>query len=211
LIFNRKLLSPQEIRDKILDPASSFQSQLISFLESVRIGEFLTGSHAYVKETVALQSKSNINYISPERTLPTPPPPYCDCGITDCHKCSTFQHWFEEFKCTVDDLLLKSNVHDCFRGISPDGSKCKARFPRECFQQTSVDPDNGHIDLKKLEEWLNDISPGLTYLVRGNTDVTSILSGTAIKSAVIYIADYITKTGLKTHVVFDSIKTIFDK
>ncbi|KAJ3897073.1 hypothetical protein F5879DRAFT_785414, partial [Lentinula edodes] len=84
-------------------------------------------------------------------------------------------------------------------------------FPRECFQQTLVDPENGHINLKKLEEWLNDISPGLTYLVRGNTDVSSILSGTAIKSAVIYIADYITKTGLKTHVVFDSIKTIFDK
>ncbi|KAJ3897243.1 hypothetical protein F5879DRAFT_777232, partial [Lentinula edodes] len=157
LIFNRKTLSPQEIRDKILDPASSFQSQLVSFLESVRIGEFLTGSHTCVKEAVALQTESNPNYVSPERTLPTPPPPYCDCEIADCHKCSTFIQWFEQFKLTVDDLLLKSNVHDCFRGISPDGSKCKARFPRECFQQTLVDPENGHINLKKLEEWLNDI------------------------------------------------------
>ncbi|KAJ3817835.1 hypothetical protein F5880DRAFT_1492294, partial [Lentinula raphanica] len=32
-----------------------------------------------------------------------------------------------------------------------------------------------------------------------------------MKSCVIYIADYITKTGLKTHVIFDSIKTIFEK
>ncbi|KAJ3825788.1 hypothetical protein F5880DRAFT_1477550, partial [Lentinula raphanica] len=32
-----------------------------------------------------------------------------------------------------------------------------------------------------------------------------------MKSCVVYIADYITKTGLKTHVIFDSIKTIFEK
>ena len=36
-------------------------------------------------------------------------------------------------------------------------------------------------------------------------------SGTALKAIIIYITDYITKSGLKTHVMFQSIKSIFDK
>ncbi|KAJ3964144.1 hypothetical protein EV361DRAFT_759395, partial [Lentinula raphanica] len=55
------------------------------------------------------------------------------------------------------------------------------------------------------------ISPSITYMLRCNTDVTSLLSGTAIKAAVSYVTDYITKTGLKTHVIFDSIRVIFEK
>lgn len=36
-------------------------------------------------------------------------------------------------------------------------------------------------------------------------------SGTAVKAVIVYISDYITKTGLKTHVVFETIKSIFDR
>ena len=36
-------------------------------------------------------------------------------------------------------------------------------------------------------------------------------SGTAIKAVVIYVSDYITKSSLKTHVIFDSIKSVFHK
>ncbi|KAJ3935822.1 MAG: hypothetical protein NXY57DRAFT_1046468 [Lentinula lateritia] len=211
LIFNQKTLSPQEIRRMILDPSTSFQKDLVAFLESIRVGEFLTGSLSNVKAAVTECTKSNPAYISPERTLPTPPPDFCECLQALCSKCDAFVKWKKEYKFTVDDLLLKSNDKFETSCLNNRFKKCKARFPRNCFEETVIDPATGHIDLKKHEEWLNDISPALTYLIRGNTDVTSILSGTAIKSAVIYIADYITKTGLKTHVVFDSIKTIFDK
>jgi hypothetical protein len=37
------------------------------------------------------------------------------------------------------------------------------------------------------------------------------VSGTAIKAVIVYVSDYITKTTLKTHVIFDSIRSVFQK
>ena len=65
--------------------------------------------------------------------------------------------------------------------------------------------------MKKIEPWLNTFTPLVTYLFCCNTDVTSLLSGTAIKAVVLYVSDYITKTTLKTHTIFDSIRSVFHK
>ncbi|KAJ3969039.1 hypothetical protein EV361DRAFT_781022, partial [Lentinula raphanica] len=207
LIFNRKTLSPQQIKDRLLDPNSTFQQLLLAHLDSIRKGEFFLGSKEEVKKNLVVE-EAKPNYVSPERTLPANPPPLCGCTLDNCEQCTVYQNWLKLYHSEIDDILFKSNLHDCFRSLF---RKCKARFPRECFPTSSVDPNTGHINLKKNEPWINDVCPPLTYLVRGNTDVTSILSGTAMKSCVIYITDYITKSGLKTHVVFDSIRTIFEK
>ena len=89
--------------------------------------------------------------------------------------------------------------------------KCKARFPRPVFECTEVDPETGALKLKKLEPWINFFAPVLTYIMRCNTDVTCLWSGTALKAVIVYVSDYITKTGLKTHVIFEAIRSIFDK
>ncbi|KAK0197646.1 hypothetical protein F5146DRAFT_920688 [Armillaria mellea] len=65
--------------------------------------------------------------------------------------------------------------------------------------------------MKKREPWINTFTPLLTYLLRCNTDVTSLRSGTAIKAVLIYVSDYITKPSLKTHVFFDVIKSVFQR
>ncbi|KAJ3718488.1 hypothetical protein C8R42DRAFT_550941, partial [Lentinula raphanica] len=208
LIFNKKTLSPQQIKDRLLDTNSSFQQCLLAHLDSIRKGEFFSGTKDEVKSKIQLL-ENDTGYVSPERTLPkTPPLCTCSCSKDTCITCKAYQTWLISYHDEIDDILLKSNLHDCFKSLF---KKCKARFPRQCFPVSTVDSDTGHINLKKLEPWINDVCPPLTYLVRGNTDVTSILSGTAMKSCVVYIADYITKTGLKTHVIFDSIKTIFEK
>jgi hypothetical protein len=93
--------------------------------------------------------------------------------------------------------------------VSKSHPTCKSRFPRETFSQTLIDPDTGVLTLKKGEAWLNYYTPALTYLMRCNTDVTSLQSGTAIKAVIAYVTDYITKSLLKTHVMFDTVKTIF--
>ena len=51
----------------------------------------------------------------------------------------------------------------------------------------------------------------MIYIFRCNTDVTSLSSGTAIKAVVLYVSDYITKTSLKTHTIFDAIKSVFHR
>ncbi|KAF8702360.1 hypothetical protein AX14_014404 [Amanita brunnescens Koide BX004] len=73
--------------------------------------------------------------------------------------------------------------------------KCKARFPCPTFESSQVDLETGALSIKKHEAWMNFITPVLTYITRCNTDVTY----------------YITKTGLKTHTIFESIRSVFDK
>ena len=74
-----------------------------------------------------------------------------------------------------------------------------------------VEPNTSALNLKKGEAWMNTVTPLLTYLLQCNSDVTSLLSGTAIKAVVAYVSDYITKPGLKTYSIFDIIRSIFDK
>ncbi|KAJ7085893.1 hypothetical protein C8R44DRAFT_543779, partial [Mycena epipterygia] len=98
-------------------------------------------------------------------------------------------------------------VRGCLRR---DGT-CSARFPRDVFPKTEVDPADGAINVKKLEPMLNCITPDVTYCLRCNTDVTSLLSGTSIKAVVAYISDYVTKATLKLYHIFDTVRIIIDK
>ena len=79
------------------------------------------------------------------------------------------------------------------------------------FQQSFVDPTTGYLNLKKGESMMNTFTTLVSYLFRCNTDVTSLLSGTAVKAIVAYISDYISKTPLKTYMVFDTIRCIFER
>ena len=223
-------LTPQEMRDNILDHNSDFQKNIIAWIESCQVGEFLTGTQHQVLENV---HKKEIlpEYKDPTETMPVPPPDFCRIDHTSdedkCVKCDEMIQWWAEFEQTVDDIISKSNIHNCERGTNKDGSrkknlaylgckdnkygKCRARFPRPTFENTCVDPETGSVNVKKKEEWINSLTPHLTYLFRCNTDVTCMWSGTALKAVILYISDYITKTGLKTHVVFDVIRNTFDK
>jgi len=74
-----------------------------------------------------------------------------------------------------------------------------------------VDLATGALKMKKGEAWINTFSSLVTYLFRCNTDTTSLLSGTAIKATVVYITDYVTKPGLNTYSMFDTIHQIFER
>ena len=146
------------------------------------------------------------------------------CDNDNCSDCQALETWWNRFRATVDDLIFKSNVHTC-RGQKSDEKavkkdkpgcinkhgNCKARFPREVFEQTEVDPKTGALNVKKGEAWINTLTPLVTYILRCNSDITSLLSGTAIKAIVAYISDYITKPGLKTYSIFEAIKGVFTK
>ena len=211
-------LTPQEIRDKIMDINSDFQKKMVEYLESLCVGEFLTGSKIDVSEKMGDASKLS-DYQEPTLTLPDPPP--SPCG-DDCKACSCDEQcalWWKRFPDTTDDILMRSNQH--VHKFDSNGNnisyctnakgECKRRFPRDTFEQTMVEPKTGALNLKKGEAWMNTVTPLLTYLLRCNSDVTSLLSGTAIKAVVAYVSDYITKPGLKTYSIFDVIRSIFDK
>jgi len=215
LLWLKGALRPEDIREKLLDPNSDFRKKMINWLESVHTGDFQTGTLDDVAEQVKKKSADN-SYKDPTQTLPEAP--------QDDLNYSTWQHQFEE---TVDELLLKSNVHNCEKYTMKSSrkrkdkdsygcrnnkwGKCKVRFLRPLFNETMVDTDSGAISMKKSEPWINTITQVITYLFRCNTDVTCLLSDTAIKAVVMYVSDYITKSSLKTHTIFESIRSVFHK
>ena len=236
LLWIKGCLNPQEMREKLLKSDSEWNKKIIDWLESCHSGEFLTGTQEEVSDKISKNMK-NANYTDPTQTLPLHPPNLCEINHitsnstdevkpTDCMLCSKWLSWWTCAINTIDDLLFKSNIHNCDHNLNKNGSrknntssgckdnkwgKCKARFPRSLFTKSTIDTLTGAINIKKLEPWLNTFTPIVTYLFRCNTDVTSLSSGTAIKAVVIYVSDYITKSSLKTHVIFDSIKSVFHK
>ena len=204
-------MSPQQIRERIMKPDSEFQQALIKYLESCHIGQFQTVTLDEVQENLNERSNS-FNYKDLTTVLPTLPPKKCDNECNNCVACNANRLWWEEFPQVVDEIVLKSNVHKCGAKCMNNKFKmCRARFPRDIVENTEIDSYDGSIKMKKLEQWINFISPPLTYLIRCNSDVTSLLSGTAIKAIVAYVTDYITKAPLKTHTMFDAIRTVFDR
>ena len=77
--------------------------------------------------------------------------------------------------------------------------------------QQEVNLKTGALNIKEGESSMNTVTPVVTYLLWCSTDITSLLSGMATKAVIAYVSDYISKTSLKTHVVFDTIWSIFDK
>lgn len=100
---------------------------------------------------------------------------------------------------------------DYFGCLDNKYGTCSARFPRQFVETTQVDQETGYLKMQKHEPWINTYNPTMTYLLRCNSDVTSLLSGTAIKAVVYYVTNYITKWSLNTHVIFDVIKSVLER
>jgi len=79
----------------------------------------------------------------------------------------------------------------------PNTTHAKLDFLEMSLWRLQSNPETGSLNIKKGEASLNTFTDILTYLMRCNTDVTSLLSATAIKSTVAYVTDYITKTPLR--------------
>ena len=163
----------------------------------------------------------------PTLLFPIPPPSECCSdgkGTAICDGCDRCDAWWTSFESTVDHLLFKCNVHRCIgktrkktgqsntqsivttsgpKGCLDEDDFCTARFPRDTRELSVVDAD-GHIDIKKMEAMLNTFLPLITFLFLCNIDVTSLLSGSALKAVIAYVTDYITKQTLKTHQIFQS-------
>ncbi|KAL4259942.1 ATP-dependent DNA helicase [Pleurotus pulmonarius] len=225
ILWNTGSLSPNEMRELVMEKSGSFQQAMIQWLESNLYGGFIQSTFEEVSEKVATEERDSV-YQNPVLTMPVAPPPLCVKESNDCIKCQRMKSWWGYFRETVNDLLFRSNLHNCERMTNKDGStskkkmykgcrdnkfkKCKARFPRKLREASQVDPDTGAIFLKQTYEWINTVTPILTYICRCNTDVTSLLSGTAVKAVLVYVSDYITKSALKTYAMFECIRTVIE-
>ncbi|KAH7906052.1 hypothetical protein BJ138DRAFT_1016813, partial [Hygrophoropsis aurantiaca] len=234
LVWIKSALSPQMIRDRLMDPSLDFQKKMVEYLEGVHQGEFILSTTEEVKNMLDHKMVDDSIPTAVE-SMPVPPPvckaiPACE----ESKQCDACLSWEDQFRNTTNEILLRCNTHRC-RGNKVDTTdtrkegngknkyqpavgccankrgKCKARFPRDTYSETRVDPKSGALLMKKGEPMMNFFTDIVTYLFRCNTDVTSLLSGTAIKAVVAYISDYISKPSLKTYVVFDTIQSVFNR
>ena len=99
LIWLKGVLSPQEIRDRIMDPTLDFQQKIVEYLESVHIEEFMTRTQEEVKHHIEIEKTQNPNYQDPTQTLPDPPPPLCEnktCDKQNCDNCQKLETWWQK-------------------------------------------------------------------------------------------------------------------
>lgn len=222
LIWIKGCYSPAKVRECLLANESSFRDRLIAWLEDVHQGEFSTGSLIDVGSRVAankknaqipassapLQNEEELSELylgDPTAQLPTTSP----TGASHDELVS----WYDGVCRVTDEVVYLSNRHDeshnkgCRTARRPT---CRARFPRDLYPESTVDPESGALTLKKKEAWINTYSVTLSYLLRCNSDVTCLLSGTMVRAVIAYVTDYVTKSSLKTHVVFDVIRSVIE-
>ncbi|KAJ7628136.1 hypothetical protein DFH06DRAFT_1006471, partial [Mycena polygramma] len=218
-----------------MGPRSRFRERLLRYLESSHRAEYFNGSREAVIKKRKVEplphdadSDDEIdlssNYRPPTQTLPKAPPRPCtgEKCTELCSKCKRYADWWDGFELEVDDLLVRSNSGKTGKkqpdfkfkrerkGCLTKTGVCRARFPREVVETSNVTED-GHVTVRHVEPMMNTVNPIITYLNRCNTDVTSLLSGTAVKAVVSYVSDYVSKLSLKSYQMFASVYDVFEK
>ncbi|KAI0355615.1 hypothetical protein OH77DRAFT_1357417, partial [Trametes cingulata] len=219
LLWIEHSMSQQEIRERVLSD-QGFRERLVQWLERCHQGEYSSGREADIAERLRVKrdvrgtsdddllnvierEAEDEGYRDPCTTLPAKPP--------TCVDEESAGKWLQEVCEETDEIVYLSNRHDsrhrkgCLRG---EPKYCKARYPRETRDVTSIDMSTGALLFKKREPWINTYNVIVSYLLRCNTDVTCLLSGTQVKAVIAYVTDYITKSPLKTYSTFEAIKAV---
>ncbi|TRM61646.1 hypothetical protein BD626DRAFT_354531, partial [Schizophyllum amplum] len=213
LVWIKNAPTPAGIRDQIMNVESAFSQAMITYAESCHQGGFLGGDRETVTHKLE-EMKKEPTYIDPTYSIPVMPiEDYCKCEEDGCERCIATEKWRRRFIDESDDILLRANIHTCNPKYcrSNKYGVCKARMPRQVRNESKIDPETGATRFKHLEAWMNDVCVLISYLLRSNHDCTSLLSGSAVNHIVYYITEYITKMGPQTHVIFDVIKSVFDR
>jgi hypothetical protein len=93
LVWINGTLTPEEIRQKVLQPDFKFRKSLIEYLEGAHSGDFITGSQNEVKENQQ-HKMSDTKYQDPTTTLPMAPPAVtCKCNSNKCDHCNVMRKW----------------------------------------------------------------------------------------------------------------------
>ena len=134
LLWILNSLSPQEIRDCIINTNSDLQKRMVEYLESVHVGEFMTGTMDEVNEQVN-ENMNTKDYRDPTQTLPDAPPEPTEHDCNKCESCEITANWWQNYKYTVDDLILRSNVHKCCTSMPADEKKKQKKEQRGCINK----------------------------------------------------------------------------
>lgn len=115
LLWIENSLTPQEIRQRLLDKDGVFQQSLIAYLESVHQGSYFnTLAEDNLKDIGPIDNK----FEADDGTLfvrPIPPPKQCKLHKSEpnliCNTCQKTETWHEAMKDSVDEIVWRVNKH----------------------------------------------------------------------------------------------------
>jgi len=142
-----------------------------------------------------LHNKSNII----PACLPTPNP--------------SSPNFASRFRADVVQLVESGNIHKhsdtCYKYCNANrGDKkiCRLIMPRKLVPASTIDPDTGHISMRRSHPLINNFNEYLITACRSNMDIKFIWSGSDAKALVYYITDYVTKMSLSFHDTFSLVQ-----
>ena len=113
------------------------------------------------------------------------------------------------FRADVVQLVEAGNTHKhsdtCYKYWNPkrgDKKICRLDMPRKLVPASTIDPETGHISMRRSDPWINNFNEYLIAACRCNMDSKFIWTGSDAKALVYYITDYVTKMSLSFHDTF---------
>ncbi|CAF4239766.1 unnamed protein product [Rotaria sp. Silwood2] len=142
-----------------------------------------------------LSNQSNL----PPACLPTPNP--------------SSPNFESRFCAHVVQVVESGNTHrhsdTCYKycnGACGDKKICRLRMPRKLVPVSTIDPETGHISMKRSDPWINNFNEYIISACRSNMDIKFIWTGNDAKALVYYITDYVTKMSLSFHDTFSLVQ-----
>ncbi|CAF1484221.1 unnamed protein product, partial [Adineta steineri] len=148
-------------------------------------------------QSISNMDASDIQSRLPTACLPTPNP--------------SLPNFWSQFCADVIQLVESGNVHihsdTCYKYCKDMAKKtCRLIMPRKLISVSSIDPETGHISMRRSHPWINNFNEYIISACRSNMDIKFIWTGSDAKALVYYITDYITKTSLSFHDTFSLIQ-----
>ncbi|CAF1089809.1 unnamed protein product [Rotaria sordida] len=122
-------------------------------------------------------------------------------------------NFISRFRADVTQLVESGNTHKhsdrCYKYYNADRDDkkiCCMRMPRKLVPVSTIDPDTGHISMRRSDPWINNFNEYLISACRSNMDIKFIWTGSDAKALVYYITDYVTKMSLSFHDTFSLVQ-----
>ncbi|CAF4700130.1 unnamed protein product, partial [Rotaria sp. Silwood2] len=160
-----------------LSPSIPYASPSIPYASPLLNKSLQTPTHDRPTSIMnVLHNQSNIN----PACLPTPNP--------------SSPNFAARFRADVVQLVETDNKHKhtgtCYKYSNPkqgDKKICRLRMPRKLVPASTIDPDTGHISMRRSDPWINNFNEYIIAACRSNMDIKFIWSGSDAKALVYYI------------------------
>ncbi|KAI0715432.1 hypothetical protein C8Q76DRAFT_596062, partial [Earliella scabrosa] len=190
--------SPQQMRDAMMN-SEQYQADLFRWLESLIKCELL-GTTAVVDEPDGRPlTRKKVQESAGEIHPGTMAGPQLN-ELSD-------DEFTQQYTNHVNELVKQYNWHEhtetCWkylkRGESRSNSNCRMRMDGITRAQTSIDPETGSVQVRRLHPWIANYNDLVIFLMKANMDLKHIGSGEGAKALIYYVTDYITKSSLPAH------------